>query len=165
MNRKQAAEIHEHLLDACAALDRARMAIAGLNKEERASFDDLLIEVTDPLQFELMQALYDRYPEMEPPRGAMEEPYFDSELRWDEVRLPPSVSEKDVDTAIFSVMSPHWRKVAAILPRVQDRCRQLDFEISIEAVAARLQALAEAGRIEDYGDIRMWRFSEVRLKD
>jgi hypothetical protein len=32
-------------------------------------------------------------------------------------------------------------------------------------VAARLQVLAEAGRIEDFGDLRMWRFSEVRLKD
>ena len=165
MNRKQAADIHEHLLDACAALDRASMAIAGLNKAERASFDDLLIEVTDPLQFELMQALYDRYPEMEPPREAPEEPYLDSELRWDEVRLPPSISEKDVDAAIFSVMSPQWRKVAAMVTRVRDRCQQLGFEISIEAVAARLQALAEAGRIEDYGDIRRWRFSEVRLKD
>ena len=165
MNRKQAAEIHEHLLDAYTALNHARMAIAGLNKEERASFSDLLIEVTQPLQFEVLQALYDRYPEMEPPREAIEEPYIDRELRWDEVRLPPSISEKDVDAAIFSVMASHWRKVAAIVTRAQDRCRQLGFAISIEAVAARLQVLAKAGRIEDYGDLRMWRFSEVRLKD
>lgn len=165
MNREQAAELHECLLDAYSNLERARRAIAGLNKEERASFSDLLIEVTDPLQFEVLQALYDRYPDLEPPREAVEEPYIDSELRWDEVRLPPSISEKDVDAAIFSVMSPRWRKVAAIVPRAQERCHQLGFEISYEAVAARLQALAEAGRIEDFGDLRMWRFSEVRLKD
>jgi hypothetical protein len=165
MNRKQAAEIHEHLLDAYTALEHARRAIAGLNKEERASFGDLLIEVTDPLQFEVLQALYDRYPDLEPPPEAAEKPYIDSELRWDEVRLPPLISEKDVDAAIFSVMAPQWRKVAAIVPRARDRCQQLGFEISFEAVAARLQVLAEAGRIEDFGDLRMWRFSEVRLKD
>jgi hypothetical protein len=121
MNREQAAEIQEYLLDAYAALEGASRAIAGLNKEERASFSDLLIEVTDPLQFEVLQALYDRYPELEPPREAIEKPYIDSELRWDEVRLPPSISEKDVDAAIFSVMAPHWRKVAAILTRAQER--------------------------------------------
>jgi hypothetical protein len=117
------------------------------------------------LQFEVLPALYDQYPDLEPPRKEVEEPHIDSELRWDEVRLPPSISEKDVDAAIFSVMNPHWRKVAAIVTRAQDRCQQLGFEISHEALAARLQVLAETGRIEDFGDLRMWRFSEVRLKD
>ena len=35
--------------------------------------------------------------------------------------------------------------------------------ISIEIIAARIIALEEAGRIEGYGDLRKWRFSELRL--
>jgi hypothetical protein len=92
-------------------------------------------------------------------------PTISSELRWDQVRLPPSVSEKDIDAIIFLVMKPRWRKVAAVVGDALGRCRQLGLEISDEALAARLQALAEAGRIEGIGDLRKWRFSEVRLKD
>ena len=35
--------------------------------------------------------------------------------------------------------------------------------VSFEIIAARIIALAEAGRIEGAGDLRMWRHSEVRL--
>jgi hypothetical protein len=35
MDRKQAVEIQKHLLDADHAMDKARMAIAGLGKRER----------------------------------------------------------------------------------------------------------------------------------
>ena len=38
-------------------------------------------------------------------------------------------------------------------------------DISPEIVAARLMAMADSGLIEDIGDLRKWRFSEVRLKD
>jgi len=37
--------------------------------------------------------------------------------------------------------------------------------ISDEAIAARLQILADSDRIEGFGDLRKWRHSEVRLKD
>jgi hypothetical protein len=33
----------------------------------------------------------------------------------------------------------------------------------LEMLAARIQALAEAGSIESAGDLRAWRHSEVRL--
>jgi len=36
--------------------------------------------------------------------------------------------------------------------------------ISGEALAARVQVLAKAGRLEDMGDLRKWGHSEVRLK-
>jgi hypothetical protein len=35
--------------------------------------------------------------------------------------------------------------------------------VSAETVAARILALAEAERIASQGDVRIWRFSEVRL--
>ena len=52
-----------------------------------------------------------------------------------------------------------------VLGQALDRCKELGLSLSHEILAARLQALAEAGRIEDVGDLRMWGFSEVRLKD
>ncbi|WP_165421348.1 hypothetical protein [Bradyrhizobium sp. Leo170] len=48
---------------------------------------------------------------------------------------------------------------------VEGRCQELSVPISHEAIAARLKVLADSNRIEGVGDIRMWRYSEVRLKD
>ena len=62
-------------------------------------------------------------------------------------------------------MKPRWRKVAMVVAKAGERCKELGFEITHEALAARLQVLAESGRIEDVGDLRKWFFSEVRLKD
>jgi hypothetical protein len=45
MVRRQAVEIQKHLLDADRAMDSARMAIAGLGKEERIRLDGLLMKV------------------------------------------------------------------------------------------------------------------------
>jgi len=50
-----------------------------------------------------------------------------------------------------------------VLGQALDRCKELGLSSTAEVLAARLQALAEAGRIEDFGDLRMWRFGEVRL--
>jgi hypothetical protein len=55
--------------------------------------------------------------------------------------------------------------VAAILIRAEEQCAERALSLSHEVVAARIRALAEAGRIEAAGDLRKWRFSEVRLKD
>jgi hypothetical protein len=165
MTRDQAKEIQRHLLDADSAMDRARRAIAGLGKEDRVRFDDLLAEAVDALQADVLAAIYDQHPDLEPPAEEEEEPFINSELRWDEVRLPTSVSEADIDAIIFSVMKPHWRKVAMVVGTALNRCRELGLQISNEALAARIQVLAESGLIEDVGDLRKWRFSEVRLKD
>ena len=164
MTRDQAETIQRHLLDADSAMDRARRAIAGLGKEDRVRFDDLLAEVSAALQADVLAAIYDQHPDLEPPAEEREEPSITSELRWDQVRLPASISEADIDTIIFSVMKPHWRKVAMIVATALGRCKELGLQISGEALAARLQVLAESGRIEDVGDLRKWRHSEVRLK-
>jgi Protein of unknown function len=141
------------------------MAVAGLPKADRVKFDDLLKEVVGALHFELLDALYDEHPDLKPPEEDREIPVIDSMLRWEEVRLPPRVSEADIDAIIFSVMKPQWRKVAVIVGYARTRCEELGIPISNGAVAARLQALAEANRIEDIDDLRKWRHSEVRLKD
>jgi hypothetical protein len=92
-----------------------------------------------------------------------EVPTFDSMLRWDEVELPSSITESDLDDIIFSAMHPQWRKTAMILVKAGERCRERSWPIGLEVLAARIQALAEAGRIDHQGELRYWRFSEVRL--
>jgi uncharacterized protein DUF3658 len=92
-------------------------------------------------------------------------PTISSQLRWDQVRLPPNISETDVDGIILSRMTKEWQKMAAVVGDAVVRCGELGLEISAAALAARIQALAESGRIEAVGDLRMWRLSEVRLKD
>src|SRR3954447_19716920 len=67
MTRDQAKEIQRHLLDADSAMDRARRAIAGLGKEDRVRFDDLLAEAIDVLQADVLAAIYDQHPDLEPP--------------------------------------------------------------------------------------------------
>jgi Protein of unknown function len=163
MNRKQAVEIHEHLQSAARALAQAEAAIFDLGKEGRVAFAEGLGNVGDALHYELLQVIYDRYPDLRPP--SKEIPTITSELRWDQVRLPPSTSEKGIDAIIFSAMKPWWQKVAMVVGDALQRCKQLGLPISDEALAARLQVLAERGRIEGVGDLRKWRFSEVRLNN
>ena len=91
-------------------------------------------------------------------------PEINSELRWDQVQLPPSVSEADLDGMILSVVTPYPQKMAMILGHALGHCQERGWLISKEALAARIQALVEADRLESRGDLRMWRFSEVRLR-
>jgi hypothetical protein len=165
MNRQQAVRIHEHLLDALVSLDDARMAIAGLGKEERLRFDGLLWEVVAALQDKLLEPIHGQFPDLEPPVVDEDIEIINSDLRWDQVRLPPSVTESDLDGIIFSVLKPLWQKTAKIVTVVVKRCEEVNIPISYEEIAARLQVLSDSVRIEGVGDIRMWRYSEVRLKD
>jgi hypothetical protein len=164
MDRDQAVRIQKHLLDAYSALDRAGRAIAGLGKEERIRLDDLLTELVVDLQSKLLAAIHDQYPDLEPPYEEDEVPTITSTLQWSEVRLPPSLSEADVDAVIMSVLKPQWQKVAMVVIRAIERCKELALPVGGEALAARIQVLAESGRLEDIGDLRQWRHSEVRLK-
>jgi hypothetical protein len=93
-----------------------------------------------------------------------DDPRIDSELTWDQVRLPPQLTEAEFDKVIFSMLNPQWRKVAAIVIRVVEKYEHINPAITFELVAARLRALSNADRIEAQGDLRMWRHSEVRLK-
>ena len=164
MKRDQAARIHNHLVDAYKALDKARMAIAGLGKAERLALDGRLCAIFVNLEENLLQPIYQQYPDLEPAEIESEPPMVSSELTWSEVRLPPSVTEHQLDELIFSLLTPRWQKTAMLLARAE-RCEKLGLPISDEMIAARLRMLSESGRIEGVGDLRMWRHSEVRLKD
>jgi hypothetical protein len=141
MDREQALRIQKHLIDADVALDHARMAIAGLGKEERLATD------------------------LEPPPLDEEIPTISSRLTWDQVRLPPPVTEADLDGILFSLLKPRWQKTAMVVILAMQRCQERALPIGDEEIAARLQVLADSHRIEGIGDLRYWRHSEVRLKD
>jgi hypothetical protein len=161
MDRDQAAEIHKHLRDAAAALDRATEAIFKLGKDERKAFAEVLFDVQDALHFGLLRALYAEHPELKPPQ---EQPRISSTLRWKEVSLPDSISEADIDAAIFEALTAKLQKTAMVVAKAFQRCEGFPVPISTEVLGARIVALAEAGRIEGAGDLRMWRHSEVRLR-
>ncbi|MDA9545967.1 hypothetical protein ACM43_16380 [Bradyrhizobium sp. CCBAU 45321] len=165
MKREQAVRINDHLLDAYRALDQARMGIAALGKAERIGFGDWLEEVVAALEDELLQPIYDQYPDLEPPKSDREPLRYICELTWDEVQLPASMTEKQLDEIIFSVMKPTWRKTAMMVTYVLDRCKELGLQIEGEVIAARLKVLSDSDRIEGIGDLRSWFHSEVRLKD
>jgi len=165
MNREQAVRIQKHILDADVALDHAKIAIAGLGKEERLTLDGLLQEAVETLHLDLLEQIYDQYPDLEPPPLDEEIPAISSSLTWDQVRLPPSVTEADLDDIIFSLLKPRWQKTTMVVILAMRHCQERDLPIGDEEIAARLQFLSDSDRIEGIGDLRSWRHSEVRLKD
>ncbi|MBR1266173.1 hypothetical protein JQ629_01475 [Bradyrhizobium sp. AUGA SZCCT0222] len=161
MDRTQATDIARHLHDAAAAMDRASTIIADLDQQDRAALADPLGEIVSALHFGLLRAIYDRYPDLRPPSD--DESSIDSTLQWADVVLPKSVSQADLDELIFSALEPNWQKTAPVIGDIAIRCKALAWPIDSEMLAARIQALAEAGNIESAGDVRAWRHSEIRL--
>jgi len=149
------------MLDAADAIDRASKVIFDLDKEDRAMLAVPLGEIISALHFELLLAVYERYPELRPPT---ERPVISSVLRWDDIVLPKSVSEADLDSIIFSALNSQWQKTAMIVGKAFKRCQELALPVRAEVVGARVQALAESRRLESQGDLHKWRHSKVRLK-
>jgi Protein of unknown function len=77
------------------------------------------------------------------------------------------MNDDRMDRAIFSALSEvpgHWRKVAFVVGRVTSALGD-DLEHgdkAAEAVAQRIEFLVSEGRLLVQGDIKEWRFSEVR---
>jgi hypothetical protein len=159
MDEEQAAEIFDYLLQAARELDEARAAADQLADQDKdaAAISELVIK----LNSELLQAMFKRFPGLLP---FDEFPAISSTLRWDQVRLPPSASEAQVDQIIFSVVASYWHKMARIIWDAVKRGQELALGVTDEMFAARIQVLVEVGRLESQGDVRKWRHSEVRLK-
>ena len=161
MDRKLAREIHEHLLDASDALRSAERAGQKLKgHDERKAFFELIASVIMPLHFELMPSLYAEHPELKPPDSPS---FISSILRWEDVSLPNSITEAEIDSAIFAALRPRLMKVARIIGDVLKSFEARKLRISDEIIGARILALAEAGRIEGAGDLQRWMHSEVKL--
>src|SRR5712691_10868318 len=113
MDRTQAAEIQRHMLDAADAINRASQIIFVLDEEDRKMLAAPLGEIVSALHFELLQAVYLRYPDLRPP--AADRYMIDTVRRWEEIALPGSVSETDLDSMIFSALSLRWQKTAMVI--------------------------------------------------
>ena len=77
------------------------------------------------------------------------------------------MNDDAIDQAILSMLSAangRWRKVAMVIGRVAEGMNDdlQDEDARYDLVARRIGALVDDGRLEAQGDIRKWRFSEVR---
>jgi uncharacterized protein DUF3658 len=159
MDREQAEEILDYLLAAAYELDEAKAAAAVFeDQSEDAAF---IRALAIKLNSELLQAIFDRFPDL---LTFKEFPEINSSLRWDQVSLPPSASESQVDEIVLSVITPRWQKMAAVIWVAVKRSEELALGVADEMFAARIQAMVDAGQFESQGDLRRWRHSEVRNK-
>ena len=161
MERTQAAEIQRHMRRAANAINRASEIIFALDEEDRKVLATPHQEIIEALHFKLLRAVYIRYPELRPPDPGRSR--INTARRWKDIVLPESVSETDLDSAIFSALSPRWQKTAMVIGKALKQCETLALPVDAELVGVRIRALAEAGRIEGEGDLRKWRYSELRL--
>ncbi len=72
-----------------------------------------------------------------------------------------------IDQAILSMLSAtngRWRKVAMVIVRVAEGMDSdsQDEDARYALIARRIEALVDDGRLLLQGDIKKWRFSEVR---
>jgi hypothetical protein len=77
------------------------------------------------------------------------------------------MSDHAIDEAILSLLSAsngRWKKVAMVVGRVADALsRDLpEGDDGYELVARRIEVLVSEGRLVAQGNIKNWRFSEVR---
>jgi hypothetical protein len=70
----------------------------------------------------------------------------------------------DIDKAILSCVGEHWKKVAMVVAKVAEGLEgsMPDANPRFELIASRIEALVEAGELFAQGDLKRWRFSEVR---
>jgi hypothetical protein len=162
MDRTKAVEIQKHLLKAARAINRAEPIIFSLDQDDRVALATPLENVVMALHFELLHAIYKQHPDLQPPAKGRRN--VDTKRRWKEIVLPESVSENDLDAIILSAVATQWLKVAMVISRALKKCEERNLPIDHEMIGVRIRFLSETGRLESQGDVRKWRFSEVRLR-
>jgi hypothetical protein len=73
------------------------------------------------------------------------------------------LSQAELDELILSSVKPRQLKTAFIIGGVLLHCDDRQIEITEDEVAERIYALRDAGKIEAFGNLTKWRFSEIRL--
>jgi hypothetical protein len=162
MNKEQASEIQRHGHEAAAAISKIEQIVLGFTKEERSRLASYFGEIYTALQFGILQEVYDRFPDLRD--GREEVPKVSNFLRWEDVSLPPGISEAELDALIFAVLKPQWQKTAMVIVKTERQCAAHAMPVDFETIGARILALAELRRIESAGNPSMWRHSEVRLE-
>jgi hypothetical protein len=162
MNKRQATTIQRLLFEIDDALHRAGAAIFKLDEEDRQMFIEPLWDLEHCLHSKMLDLVHAQYPELGPPH---ELPSISTSLLWKNVKLPKSVSEADLDTIIFSILTSRQQKTAMVVGRAVNHCEKHNLPVGAAIFGARIKALAKSGRIEAFGDLRLWGRSEVKLKD
>ncbi|HYK49699.1 MAG TPA: DUF3658 domain-containing protein [Terriglobales bacterium] len=72
-----------------------------------------------------------------------------------------------IDEAILSVTVTSWRKVARVIAMTDQILGDNlpEGEAGLDLVAQRIEALIHDGRLLAQGDVKKWRYSEVRKPD
>lgn len=69
----------------------------------------------------------------------------------------------DLDRMIFSTFEEHyWRKTAFVISRVLRECEGRNLAASDSEIFGRILDLVASGALEAQGDLKRWRYSEVR---
>jgi Protein of unknown function len=87
-----------------------------------------------------------------------------SEMRKEQTEGTHSLSDSEIDEAILSVTVTFWRKVALVIASAREILGNTvpNDEAGLDLIAKRIEALTHDGRLSSQGDIKKWRFSEVR---
>lgn len=161
MDKNEAIQIQALAFDAADAIKRIEEIVLTLGKEERAYFGNHLAEIYAALSFGVLGQIHERFPDLR--KGHEELAEISNFLKWEDVTLPAGISVDDLDAAILAAIDTRWLKVARIIAHAREQCERRGIPVEFDVIGARIQALADAGRIESQGVLAMWRHSEVRL--
>jgi hypothetical protein len=145
-------KLRRHLRALGRALDKAILATFELDKEDRKILYEPIQDFAIHLHFEMLNFVYAQHPELRPPPRA---PTIYSDLRWQDVTLPKSVSEADLDAIIFSFLTSRRQKAARVIGDATRHCHEHNLPVSDKVFGARIEALAELGRIQGFGEVKL----------
>lgn len=77
------------------------------------------------------------------------------------IEMNPKPTSTQIDEAILAVVLEQWRKVAMIIAKASDKLG-IDGDDGYNLIAKRIEALVLNGCLEAQGDVRKWRYSEIR---
>ncbi len=70
------------------------------------------------------------------------------------------ISDDEIDALLLAQVRMEWQKVALIVAKAMIVHQAWDDD----RITQRIIDLVNAGKLESAGDVRKWRFSEVRLR-
>jgi hypothetical protein len=78
------------------------------------------------------------------------------------------ISARTIDQLLLSFCDTRWRKVARVIGNsfeIFERCGIRPSRTVANIIDMRMASLVGSGRLKAQGNIRKWRYSEVRLSD
>jgi len=144
MDRTQAAEIGKTHAESCQRNRSSEPIISALDADDREMLAAPLEKIVLALHFELLRAVYLRYPDLRPPAAGRS--IKNTVRRWEEVVLrKPSPRLISIGPS-FAALSSRWQKTAMVISKALKECETLALPVDAEVVGVRIRALAEAGR-------------------